>query len=76
MLNVKDGSSSDFLLVQEVADYLRVSRNTVWRWCVSGKISAVKVGRNWRIPQTALDKLLEESTDLSPQLTTSSKGDA
>lgn len=37
------------LTVREVADYLRVSRVTVWRWCQNGFIPAFRLGRGWRI---------------------------
>ena len=40
---------NELLTVQEIADYLRVSRVTVWRWCHEGTIPAFQAGRNWRI---------------------------
>lgn len=46
------------LTTQEVADLLRISRSTIWRWCVSGKLEAVKVGRNWRIPREEIERML------------------
>ncbi len=46
----------DLLTVEEAAAYLRVSRATVWRWCKSRKVPAVKIGREWRImKQTLID---------------------
>lgn len=47
---------SELLTVKEVADYLRVSRVTAWRWCQQGLLPAFRIGRDWRIP---LDELLE-----------------
>ncbi len=44
----------DLLTVREVADYLRVSRVTVWRWCQQGVVPAVRIGRTWRIRRDAL----------------------
>lgn len=51
MSNQTDGKalSSELLTVKEVADYLRVSRVTAWRWCQQGVIPAFRIGRNWRI---------------------------
>lgn len=40
---------SQVLTVQEVADRLKVSQATVWRWCQSGKLPAFRVGQQWRI---------------------------
>jgi PTS system nitrogen regulatory IIA component len=51
-----DALQNELLTVQEVADYLRVSRVTAWRWCQQGTIPAFRIGRNWRIRR---DKLLE-----------------
>ncbi|MCK5307190.1 MAG: helix-turn-helix domain-containing protein [Zetaproteobacteria bacterium] len=38
------------LTVQEVCNLLRVHPNTVYNWIRSGRLSAFKVGRAWRIP--------------------------
>lgn len=48
----------EILTVQEVADYLKISRSTVWRWCNEGKLTAFKVGRSWRIHRTVLEKMV------------------
>jgi len=40
---------AELLTVKEVADYLRVSRVTVWRWCQKGIIPAIRVGHLWRV---------------------------
>jgi excisionase family DNA binding protein len=40
---------NDLMTVREVADYFRVSRVTVWRWCQDGVIPAFRIGRTWRI---------------------------
>ena len=47
---------NELLTVKEVADYLRVSRVTAWRWCQQGLLPAFRIGRSWRIPR---DELLE-----------------
>ncbi|MBE7467664.1 MAG: helix-turn-helix domain-containing protein [Anaerolineales bacterium] len=49
--------------VQEVADYLKVSRSTVWRWCNEGKLVAFKAGRGWRVRQWDLEKMLEQELE-------------
>ena len=58
----------EILTVREVADYLRVSRVTVWRWCQEGTIPASRIGRNWRIRRDDLVRLLDEghSPSFSP----------
>jgi excisionase family DNA binding protein len=35
--------------------------NTVYQWIKTGKLSALKVGRGWRIPATALEAFDREN---------------
>jgi excisionase family DNA binding protein len=51
---------AEILTVQEVADYLRVSRSTVWRWCKQGKLNAFKAGSGWRVQRSELEKLFRQ----------------
>ncbi len=48
----------EILTVQEVANYLKVSRSTVWRWCNQGKLFAFKAGHGWRVPRMAVERLV------------------
>ena len=52
--------SGQVLTVQEVADFLKVSQTTVWRWCQSGKLPAFRVGQQWRIHGQELEERIEE----------------
>lgn len=42
--------SPQYLTVNETAELLRTVPQTVYRWCRSGRLKAVKVGKEWRIP--------------------------
>ena len=57
--NKQQITENELLTVPEVADYLRVSRTTAWRWCQRGVIPAIQIGRNWRIHRADLLELLE-----------------
>ncbi len=46
--------------VQEVADALRVHARTAYRLITGGEIKAVKIGSQWRIPESALTEYIEE----------------
>lgn len=48
----------EILTVQEVANYFKVSRSTVWRWCNQGKLSAFKAGHGWRVHRSELEKIV------------------
>ena len=47
---------------EEAADILKISPKTLGDWLRAGKIRGVKVGRLWRIPETALDEVTQEGT--------------
>jgi len=51
----------EVLSPQDVGGLLRLSPGTVVRWCESGQIEAVRVGRRWRIPPEALWSLVPPS---------------
>lgn len=44
-----------YLTIAEVAEILRVHKRTVWLNIKKGNIPAVKVGAQWRIPDTFLE---------------------
>jgi excisionase family DNA binding protein len=58
------GALSDmrFLTVAEVADMMRVSTMTVYRLVKSGELPAVRFGRSYRIPETAVAAAVELPT--------------
>jgi excisionase family DNA binding protein len=43
-----------FLTVAEVADMMRVSRMTVYRMVHSGDLPAIRFGRSFRVPESAV----------------------
>jgi len=45
--------------IEEVSKTLKVAYLTVYRWIQSKKISALKIGRQYRISKTDLDKFIE-----------------
>jgi excisionase family DNA binding protein len=55
---INGGDDMELLTVKETADMLRVSPVTVRRYIASGKLAAVRVGRNIRIRRDAVERLL------------------
>lgn len=52
---------TQFLTPAEVAVQLRISRVTVNNLIRRGEISAVRIGRMWRVDETELNLYLEKS---------------
>ncbi len=49
-----------FLTVAEVASLMRVSKMTVYRLVHAGELGAVRVGRSYRVPDTAVHDYLKD----------------
>jgi excisionase family DNA binding protein len=56
---VADLSDVRFLTVAEVAEMMRVSNMTVYRLVHSGELPAVRFGRSFRIPESAVVTAIE-----------------
>lgn len=50
-------ASPDLLTVEQMAEMLGLSTNTVRSLCRSGQIPAVHIGRRWYVPRAKLDEL-------------------
>lgn len=46
---------------EEVAEQLRVKRETVYTWLRKGKLKGMKFGDLWRIDEADLQKFIEEA---------------
>jgi excisionase family DNA binding protein len=46
------------LTAEEVAEYLRVDKNTIYIWCRNGHLPGIKIGKEWRIRTEDLDVFL------------------
>lgn len=59
----RDLSDVKFLTVAEVADMMRVSRMTVYRLVHSGELPAIRFGRSFRVPESAVLAAAEVARD-------------
>jgi excisionase family DNA binding protein len=55
------GAALNLLTVAEVATLLRVSKMSVYRLIHSGELEAVRFGRSFRVPNSAVDAYLRQS---------------
>ncbi|CAH0232670.1 DNA-binding protein [Plantibacter flavus] len=51
----QDTADVRFLTVAEVAEMMRVSKMTVYRLVHSGELPAIRFGKSFRVPETAVD---------------------
>jgi len=51
----------EFYLVEELADKLRVSHMTIYRYIKVGKIKAYKIGKEFRIGKEEFNKFLDKA---------------
>lgn len=58
-------TNTKFLSVKEVAEALRVSERSIFRYIHDGKLKASKVGY-WRISEDDLRQFLEQSSNVKP----------
>ena len=54
-----DLSDVRFLTVAEVAELMRVSNMTVYRMVHAGELPAIRFGRSFRVPESAVEHLLQ-----------------
>ncbi len=51
--------------IDELADYLRLKKQTIYNWLHLGKISGIKVGGVWRFDRRDIDSWLKSRRRLS-----------
>ena len=49
---------SEYISITEAAHICDVARSTVWEWIKKGKLPAVRVGRNYRIKESDLQRVI------------------
>ena len=60
-MNDLEKTAIQFYTIEEIADLLKVSYLTVFRWVKADKLAAYKVGKLYRIDVQDLNKFLEKS---------------
>ena len=50
----------EILTLEEVAHYLRLKPQTIYKWAQEKRIPAVKLGKEWRFRRSILDRWLDE----------------
>lgn len=55
------GMPAEFYTTEELAEYLKLSEQTIRLWIRSGKVKSYKFGRAHRIPIDEVRRLLDEA---------------
>lgn len=50
--------NKEILTPEETAEYLRISKVTLYKLLKSGDVPAKKIGNQWRISKAGLDRIL------------------
>jgi excisionase family DNA binding protein len=56
-----DLSSGLVLTIDELAEYLKVPKSTLYKLALEGAVPGQKVGRHWRFRKETIDRWLEQS---------------
>jgi excisionase family DNA binding protein len=57
----RDGRpDNEILTIEDVAAYLRLTPQTIYRWAQEKRIPAVKLGKEWRFRRSIIDAWLDE----------------
>jgi len=56
----------DVLTIEELSDYLKIPKSTLYKLVREGKIPSQKIGRHWRFRKGAIDHWLEETRASEP----------
>lgn len=54
-------AAGNVLTIDELADYLRISKSTLYKLAQERRLPAQKVGRHWRFHRDTIDRWLSES---------------
>ena len=55
------GKPSDVFTIEELSDYLKISKSTLYKLVREGKLPSQKVGRHWRFHKEAVDAWLKNT---------------
>ncbi len=54
--------SDKIMTIEDLAEYLKISRSTLYKLLQDGKLPGQKVGKRWRFHQDAIDEWVKSGT--------------
>ena len=64
----KKANIDEILTLNELCQYLKIPKSTVYKLCQEGRIPGQKVGRHWRFRRATIDGWLDSEGDNDPTL--------
>lgn len=52
--------ANDILTLEEVASYLRLTPQTIYKWAQENRIPGAKLGKEWRFRKSIIDRWLDD----------------
>ena len=53
-------SSEDVMTIEELAEYLKIPKPTLYKQAQDRKITGQKIGKQWRFSKTVIDRWINE----------------
>ena len=51
----------EMLTIDDLARYLKLKPQTIYRWLRKGKVPGAKIGKEWRFRRSVIEQWIEES---------------
>ena len=58
--------SDKIMTIEDLAEYLKISRSTLYKLLQDGRLTGQKVGKRWRFHQDAIDEWVKSGTGTVP----------
>ena len=56
----RQATHNEIMTLEEVAGYLRLTPQTIYKWAQERRIPAAKLGKEWRFRRSVVDRWLDE----------------
>ena len=68
------GKPSDVMTIEDLSDYLKISKSTLYKLVREGKVPSQKIGRHWRFHKDAIERWLKNDDSRSRSKNQRKKG--
>ena len=58
--NGRRATANEIMTLEEVAQYLRLTPQTIYKWAQEQRIPAAKLGKEWRFRRSVIDRWLDD----------------